>query len=216
MQVLDRQNFRATTVRLAAAGDWVMVYSELGQLGPSYWVSNDGGRTFTRTKGSFNVLAVGVEPDSAVWSFGQDAAGLSFRSSSDGAMTFTPGPSFPFDNDFFAFAAGPKLLYEAGKELRVVPRDGSAALETLGALPPFHPGSQPGLVVDRKDNVVVLTLLEGQAQAHRLNAGQTTFAAAKVLGPSVTGPGAVALSDRAIAVALSIEGRLSVAVETWP
>ena len=55
-----------------------------------------------------------------------------------------------------------------------------------------------------------------QVEAHRLNAGDSTFAPGKALGPTFGYPSVVPLSDRAIAFMLFGNGIASVAVETWP
>ena len=52
--------------------------------------------------------------------------------------------------------------------------------------------------------------------AHRLPAGAEAFQSPRTIGVSQDAPSAVALSDKAIAVALQANGQVMVAVEVWP
>ena len=159
---------------------------------------------------------MGVDPDGTLWGFANDGRRLSFSTSNDGGMTFSPGPSFSLFDLGGPVAVGPTRLYRAaGKELQVVPRDGSAPLHTIATIP-FSDDSRFSLLPDQRDNVTVLRLASGEVEAHRLNAGDSTFAPARALGPTFGWASAVPLSDRAIAVMLVGNGTASVAVETWP
>ncbi len=216
MRVLNRSN---GFYRLAAAGDRVLVSAVSDTPGLSFWISDDGARTFGPPKrldvgqGSFRGW-MGVDADGTLWGFTHDGRTLSFSTSNDGGTTFRPGPSLP---PLFLgpVAVGPTLLYFADKELQVVPRDGSAPPHTITAIP--FSNSAFSLLTDQRDNVTVLRSASGQLEAHRLNAGDSTFAPARALGAAFGGwSSAVPLSDRAIAVMLFSSGTASVAIETWP
>jgi hypothetical protein len=215
MRVLNRSN---GFVGLAAAGHRVLVYASSDTPGlRSFWISDDGARSFGPPK-SLDVGHggwMGVDADGTLWAFANDGRRLSFSTSNDEGITFSPGPFFSLFDDWGPVAVGPTLLYNAGKELKVVPRDGSAPLHTITTIP-FYGDSGFFLLPDQRGNLTVLRFAGGQLEAHRLNAGDSTLQPARVLGPTFDSS-AVALSDRAIAVTLSSgNGTASVAVETWP
>ena len=205
--------------RLAAAGQQVFVTAQT-DIGPQLWLSQDGGKTFRSINhpdpARPTVVGLGIDAGTGhLWMLTGDGA-MVVRRSQDGGASFDVGTTIAQEPIYHAFAAGPGSYYAVGKDPRVliVPRDGSPRREVGGLLDALL--FARFLLADAQDNLIVLESDSGVVQARRLPAGASAFQPAKTFGMTAFTPSAVALSDSAIAVAVNLNGRISVAVETWP
>ena len=188
-------------------------------------MSDDGGRTFDPIEAPVpRFYSMGVDPDGTIWILGWDGetstAPRQFHSSPDGGATWRTGVSLT--GLYGTFAVGGTVVYAGGsRELLAAARDGSSGAKVVASLPPLPMYFNHVVVADRKDNVVVLSVVDGQVEARRLASGDSAFSPTKTLGPSYYPPGAVALSNWAVAVMLTagrdgVPGPVSVVVEVWP
>jgi hypothetical protein len=201
-------------VYLAAAGERVL----MEEGGVHWWISEDGARTLSPLEGPGSPQAVGLDPDGTIWAVLSDREWLRFRSSRDGGATFQSGAWLPLW--YGGFAAGSSMLYVglsgfSRVGLLAVPRDGLSMskvvdISAMSDRYTYH------VAVDHEDNVTVGLLVEEQIQLYRLAAGDSAVGPARVVGRVDGSSSLLALSDRAVAVLFSSQGKISVAVETWP
>jgi hypothetical protein len=202
-------------LRLAAVGQRVLAVGQTGQ-GTTVWRSEDGGATFDANNlGFFSpVMGIQAHADGAVWLYVQDMEPRLLESA-DGGVTFPT--TIPLGSGTFvdSVAFGTKVLFGTSQEPRLM----VASLSTP-AMTSFVDGlsSAPqgprSLVVDASDTVTVLDSAFDGLSARRLEPGATSFTAGRPLGPFQTATG-VALSDKAVAVAMWQGGQVLVSVQVW-
>jgi hypothetical protein len=211
---------------LAVAGQRVLLSASTG-VGDTWWLSEDGGRTFQSSRPAINgwPIALGLDPDGTIWIVNYDLNNpLFFRTSRDDGKTFQSGFHVPVEGWYSRFVASPNLLFTVRNELLLFSRDGSGTTQSVPGLTGDPSTTYYALLADESDNVVVLSgeyhngssTQVSTVEARRLSNGETQLSAPKLLGPSDQSPSAVALSENATAVLLTRSGQVSVAVETWP
>jgi hypothetical protein len=214
---------RPAEVTLAAAGDRMLISSWRSE--PTWWLSEDAGRTFQPFRPALSdwLMGVGMDRDGTIWVVeyvGSPQVTQTFRTSQDGGKTFDAGIRLPTEPSLSEhFAVGPNLIFGvgayAGDDVIWLPRDGSAAARTVPALPSSSFVST--LLVDEKENLVVVGSDGlGAIELYRLPAGASGFDRPRTLPHSEVRPSAIRLSDTATAVLFSGGGQVAVAVETWP
>jgi hypothetical protein len=208
-------------VRLDAAGKRVLVLANHRE-GPILWRSDDGGGdTFERTAlasigGRPVEIAVERGGSGAVWLVTYDGRPV-LHKSADGGATFGRGQVIPGDVLPESIAIGSKTFFGAGKDtqLLVAPLDDLANVRLVPGLSPMLSFPRV-LVADPWNNVTVLDNSFGMLDLRRLASGADALSPARSLGPVEGLPSGVALADNAVAITLAQQGRVMVAIETWP
>ena len=184
----------ASNIRLVAAGDRMLLTADT-DTGRTWWLSEDGGRSFPSIRPTLSgeLITLGMDSDGTIWIVTYDGA-PTFHTSHDGGKTFEAGPRLPTEVYLGSFVVGPSLIFGAGKDLLYLPRDGSAAARSVPGLP--EPFQFPHLLVpDEKDNVVVVSGIYGMyppaVEVRRLAAGASSFASPRALPSSDVLPAAV-------------------------
>jgi hypothetical protein len=210
-------------IRLAVAGQRMLLGAYAGTGTDETWLSEDAGRTFQSSRRSLNgwSLAMGLDPDGTIWTVDYDWTFPVFRTSRDAGKTFQIGFRIPAQIWSTRFVASPNLVFTVDYQLVSFSREGSGTTQRVpGVTDPFDGTFRPVLLADERDNLVVLTPVgkgsDTTVEARRLLNGETQLSPPKALGPSDHSPSAVALSENATAVLLIHSGQVSVAVETWP
>jgi hypothetical protein len=202
-------------LQVAAAGRHVVIVGQ-GGLVTTVWHSENGGRTFDQTSVSVtgSVLGLQAQADGVVWLYVQDMEPKLLKST-DGGVTFPTQVAFSpgtfFDNVVF----GSQSFFGTSKEPRLM-----VASLANPDMPRFVDGlnQSPGphtVIVDRSDTATVLDGDFTGLVARRLEPGATTFSAPRSLGPFQQGAAGVALSDKAIALAIWQGGQVLVSVQVW-
>jgi hypothetical protein len=210
-------------IRLAVAGQRMLLGAYAGTGTASTWLSEDGGRTFQLSRRALNgwSQAMGLDPDGTIWTVDHDWTFPVFRTSRDAGKTFQIGFRIPVQYWTTRSVASPNLVFTVDYQLVSFSRDGSGTTQRVpGVTDPFDGTFRPMLLADERDNLVVLTPVgkgsDTTVEARRLLNGESQLSPPKSLGPSEHYPSAVALSENATAVLLIHSGQVSVAVETWP
>jgi hypothetical protein len=137
--------------------------------------------------------------------------------STDGGATFASAVTLPSEIFVDSVDFGSTALFGSSKEPRLMilsladparPR----FVEGLSSIPQ----GPRSLVVDRSDTVTVLDSGADGLQARRLEPGATSFSAGRPLGSAQAGTSGVALSDKAVAVAMWQANQVLVSVQVWP
>jgi hypothetical protein len=214
--VLPATEIGGGNVRMAAAGKRVII-SGFGKDGATVWRSEDGGRKFqTIPLGRFGtVMGLDVRGDGQVWLYMQEMAAILLKSS-DGGATFPTEVPLPSGFFFDSVGFGAKNLYGAGKEPRllIMPLGEATTPRFVDGLSDVPRGPR-SIVVDRADNVTVVDWGFQGLELRRLSGGGKSFGTARPLGGFDSGAAGIALSENAVAVAISQNGQVLVSVQTF-
>jgi hypothetical protein len=211
------ENGTGGNLRMDAAGKRVVV-SGFGPEGATVWHSEDGGRQWKSTRlGRFgSVLGLQVRSSGEVWLYMQEMVPILMKSS-DGGESFPTVVQLQAGSFFDTVNFGPKNIYGAGKEprLMVLPLADAEMPRFVDGLSDIPRGPR-GLIVDRSDNVTVIDWGFMGIEMRRLAAGASSFGAAKALGGFESAASGAALSETAVAVATWQNGQVLVSVQTFP
>ena len=203
--------------RIAAAGQRVVITGS-GPQGALLWHSEDGGAHFTEARlGIFgSVMGLQVQADGGVSLYVQEMLARILRST-DGGATFPTSIDLPSGSFFDSIDFGSQSIFGSSKETRlmVMPLSNPMAPRFVEGLTSSPRGPRTLVVDDRSDTVTVLDPDFTGLQARRLEAGATSFSAAKSLGGFDSAASGVALSDKAVAVAMWQGGQVLVTVQVW-
>jgi hypothetical protein len=187
------------------------------------WISSDEGQSFVKRTLGVNLRNVRawLDPGDLALTVAGEGGPIEFVRSTDNGVSFGKGQQVT-SNDFnhHAFAVGPRSLFISGAQgqLLVAPLDDVAGARRVSGFPSFEQSGTYQLLVDPADNLVVLTRGSsgGEVQIRRLPSGASALGEPVTLGPESWGLDGVALSDRAVAVAVYRDDKVYVAVQRWP
>jgi hypothetical protein len=203
---------------LAASGPRVVVTGSRDYR-PALWLSHDGGRSFVERAQLGAPDELGIDPGGGpLWTVVHDGDDrYRLLTSVDDAMSFEPALDLGV-GIFESFAVSPRSVGACAAtpaRLRRLPRDGSMPLSLVDWMGP-RPVSVCRIVADQADNFTVVEDFGGTIRIGRLPAGAHALSDVRVLGTSEWPVDGVALSDNAVAATLYRDGKVFVAVETWP
>ena len=111
----------AGTIRLLAAGDRMLLSADT-DMGQTWWLSADGGRTFQSSRPAITgrLMSVGLDPDGTIWTVSYDGS-VRLSHQQRRRQDLPMGPRFPIDGYFNAIGVGPNLLFAAGQDVSPSP-----------------------------------------------------------------------------------------------